>query len=221
MAAGLVGNVKPEFVMGTNVLAIKYKSGDPNQAALIANAFLASTIDGSVAMKAASADQTARWFAPQIEELRKDVEASRAALEAFQAKTNMVSPTEGGDSETGQYMAISQELSAARAQITTLQSRLASGSTDLSNDPADPDLQMLAILKEKLSSSQSAIEAAKGALGSNNPKMMAELANLASIRKQLGDATDDDAGPDRFPADRGSAGAKNIDRSARSALPPG
>ena len=60
--------------MGTNVLAIKYKSGDPNQAALIANAFLASTIDGSVAMKAAAADQTARWFAPQIEELRKDVE---------------------------------------------------------------------------------------------------------------------------------------------------
>jgi succinoglycan biosynthesis transport protein ExoP len=190
MASSLVKGVDPKFNMGTNVLAIKYKSGDPNQAALIANAFLASTIDGSVAMKAASADQTARWFAPQIEELRKDVEASRAALEAFQAKTNMVSPTEGGDSETGQYMAISQELSAARAQITTLQSRLASGSTDLSNDPADPDLQMLAILKEKLSSSQSAIEAAKGALGSNNPKMMAELANLASIRKQLGDATE-------------------------------
>ena len=138
MASSLVKGVDPKFNMGTNVLAIKYKSGDPNQAALIANAFLASTIDGSVAMKAASADQTARWFAPQIEELRKDVEASRAALEAFQAKTNMVSPTEGGDSETGQYMAISQELSAARAQITTLQSRLASGSTDLSNDPATP-----------------------------------------------------------------------------------
>jgi succinoglycan biosynthesis transport protein ExoP len=138
MASSLVKSVDPKFDLGTNVLAIKYKSGDPNQAALIANAFLASTIDGSVAMKAASADQTARWFAPQIEELRKDVETSRAALEAFQAKTNMVSTTEGGDSETGQYMAISHELSDARAQITTLQSRLASGSTDLSNDPATP-----------------------------------------------------------------------------------
>ena len=190
MASSLVKGVDPKFNMGTNVLAIKYKSGDPNQAALIANAFLASTIDGSVAMKAASADQTARWFAPQIEELRKDVETSRAALEAFQARTNMVSTTDGGDSETSQYMAISQQLSAARAQINTLQSRLASGSTDLSNDPADPDLQILATLKEKLSTSQSAIEAAKGMLGSNNPKMMAELANLASIRKQLGDATE-------------------------------
>ena len=96
MASSLVKNVDPKFTMGTDVLAIKYKSGDPNQSALIANAFLASTIDGSVAMKAAAADQTARWFAPQIEELRKDVEASRAALEAFQAQTNMVAPNDGG-----------------------------------------------------------------------------------------------------------------------------
>ena len=85
MASSLVKNVDPKFTMGTNVLSIKYKSGDPNQAALIANAFLAATIDGSVAMKAAAADQTARWFAPQLEELRKDVESARAALEAFQA----------------------------------------------------------------------------------------------------------------------------------------
>ena len=190
MASSLVKNVDPKFTMGTNVLAIKYKSGDPNQSALIANAFLASTIDGSVAMKAAAADQTARWFAPQIEELRKDVEQSRAALQAFQAQTNMVAPTEGGDSETSQYMAISQQLSAARAQVDTMQSRLMSGSTELSNDPSDPDLQILATLKEKLSTSQSAIEASKGVIGSNNPKMVSELANLASIRKQVGDATE-------------------------------
>jgi succinoglycan biosynthesis transport protein ExoP len=190
MASSLTKSVDPKFDMGTNVLEIKYKTSDPNQAALLANAFLASTIDGSVAMKAADADQTARWFAPQIEELRKDLEASRAALAAFQTQSNMVITTQGGDSETSQYMAISDQLSAARAQLNTLQSRLMSGSTDLSNDPADPDLQVLSTLKEKLSTSQTAIEAAKGILGSNNPKMMAELANVASIRKQIGDATD-------------------------------
>ena len=193
MASGLVKNVDPKFTMGTNVLAIKYKSGDPNQAALIANAFLAATIDGSVAMKAAAADQTARWFAPQLEELRKDVETARAALEAFQAQTNMVAPTDGGDSETSQYMAISQQLSTARAQLDTLQSRLTSGSTELSNDPSDPDLQILAALKEKLSTSETAIEASKGSLGSNNPKMMAEQANLASIRNQIGRSDGEDA----------------------------
>jgi succinoglycan biosynthesis transport protein ExoP len=190
MAASLVKNVDPKFNMGTNVLAIRYKSGDPNQAALIANAFLAATIDGSVAMKAAEADQTARWFAPQLDELRKELEDARMALQAFQAKANMVAPGVGGDRETSQYMAIAQELSTARAGLTALQSRLASNSTDLSNDPADPDLQILAGLKEKLSTAEAEVSASKGVFGANNPKMLAQQANLATLRKQVGDATE-------------------------------
>ena len=191
MAAGIIKGADPKFALGTNVLSIKYKSGDPNQAALIANAFLAATIDGTIAMKAAAADQTARWFAPQLEDLRKDVESARAALEEYQTQTNMVAPSAGGgDSETSQYMAITTELSTVRSSLTALQSRLASGSTDLSNDPSDPDLQILAGLKEKLSTSEANIASAKGTLGANNPKMVAEQANLASIRKQMADATE-------------------------------
>ena len=177
--------------MGTNVLTIKYKSSDPNQASLIANAFLAATIDGSVAMKAAEADQTARWFSPQLDELRKELDDARTALRAFQSKANMVAPTAGGrDKETSQYMAIGAELSNARAGLTALQSRLTSGSTDLSNDPSDPDLQMLSGLKEKLSSAEAELAAAKGVLGPNNPKMVAQQANMATVRKQMSDATD-------------------------------
>jgi polysaccharide biosynthesis transport protein len=190
MAASLIKNVDPKFGLGTNVLSIKFKSANPNQAAVIANAFLASTIDGSVAMKAAAADQTAQWFAPQIDELRKELDASRVALQNFQTQSNMVAPSAAGDSETSQYMALSEQLSSARAQLTTLESRLSSGSTDLSIDPADPDLQLLATLKEKLLSSQGTIETAKGLLGANNPKMVAEQANLTLVRKQLADATD-------------------------------
>ena len=103
----------------------------------------------------------------------------------------MVLPTAGGpDKETNQYMAIGSELSSARAGLTALQSRLTSGSTDLSNDPSDPDLQMLSGLKEKLSTAESELAAAKGALGPNNPKMMAQQANMATIHKQMGDATE-------------------------------
>jgi succinoglycan biosynthesis transport protein ExoP len=190
MASILLKNVDPKFNLGTNVLSIKYKSNDPNQAALIANAFLAATIDGTVAMKAAAADQTARWFAPQLEDLRKELDAARTALATFQAKANMVAPTTGGDSETSQYMAISGELSSATAALTAFQSRLESGSTELSNDPSDPDLQVLAGLKDRLSTTEAAIESAKGFLGANNPKMLADQANLASIRKQIAEATD-------------------------------
>lgn len=191
MAASLVKNVVPTFAMGTNVLSIKYKSGDPNQAALIANAFLAATIDQSVAMKASEAEQTARWFAPQLDELRKELEQARTALTAFQAKTNMVAPSAtGGDREMSQYMAIAQELSTAKASLTALQSRLSSGSTDLSNDPSDPDLQVLSGLKEKLSTAEAEIGAAKGQLGSKNPKMLAQAGNVATLHREIADATD-------------------------------
>ena len=189
MAVGLLKNLDAKFVNFTNVLSIKYKAADPNQAALVANAFLAATIDASIGMKAASADQTARWFAPQIESLRKELDEARSALEAFQARTNVVAPTTGADSETSTLMSITAELTNAKAGLSSLQSRLTSDATDLSTDPSDPDLQLLASLKEKLSSAETNLEAAKNSLGANNPKMVSEGANIVAIRKQITDAT--------------------------------
>ena len=87
-----IGNVVPGFINGTNVLEIKYKSADPNQAALLANTFLAATIDAAISMKAASGDQTARWFEPQLDNYRKDLQSARIALEQYQAKMNVISP---------------------------------------------------------------------------------------------------------------------------------
>jgi uncharacterized protein involved in exopolysaccharide biosynthesis len=172
------------------VLTIKYKTGDPNQAALIANAFLAATIDASVAMKAASGEQTAHWFDPQLEELRKEVGAAREALETFQRQTNVVAPTVGADTESSALSAINQELSNARGALTVMQTRLDSGATNLSMDPSDPDLQVLNGLKEKLSSALVAVDAVKSNLGANNPKMVAENANIVSLRRQIADATE-------------------------------
>ncbi len=190
MAERLLKNVDPKFNIGTNVLSIKYKTGDPNQAALIANAFLAATIDGTIAMKAAAGDQTARWFAPQLDEMRSELETARNALETYQRQTNLVAPTANVDTESSALMAISQDLSNNQAALTALQSRLASGSTNLATDPSDPDLQLLAGLKEKLLASQTTVEAVKNSLGAKNPKMVSEAANIASLRRQIADATD-------------------------------
>jgi polysaccharide biosynthesis transport protein len=190
MAESLLKNVDPKFNIGTNVLSIKYKTGDPNQAALIANTFLASTIDATIAMKAASGDQTARWFAPQLDDMRKELEVARAALENYQKETNLVAPTASSDTESNALAAISQELSSSRAGLTVMQSRLASGDTNLATDPSDPDLQSLATLKEKLLTAQTAVEAVKNSLGANNPRMVAEAASIAALKKQITDAAD-------------------------------
>ncbi len=191
MAATILKNVDPKFELGTNVLSIKYKASDPSQAALIANAFLAATIDASIAMKAAAGDQTARWFAPQLEDLRKDLQAARSTLEQFQTLTNVVAPTAiGGDAESAALNGVTQDLANNRALLTSLQSRLASGSTELANDPSDPDLQLINTLKEKISTAQADVEAVKNSIGANNPKMISATANLATMRRQLADATE-------------------------------
>jgi uncharacterized protein involved in exopolysaccharide biosynthesis len=191
MAETILGHVDPRFELGTNVLTIKYKASDPNQAALIANAFLAATIDASIVMKAAAGEQTARWFSPQLDDLRKELQASRTALEQFQARTNVVAPNAvGADSESAALAAVTNDLAAARGLLTSFQSRLNSGSTDLASDPADPDLQLINSLKEKVSTSQAEIDAVKNSLGANNPKMVAASANYATLRKQLSDAVE-------------------------------
>jgi succinoglycan biosynthesis transport protein ExoP len=190
MAGSIALGVDPGFALGTNVLTIKYKSADPNQAALLANTYLAATIDASIAMKAASGDQTARWFTPQLDDLRKDLLAARIALEQFQAKTNVVAPGAGADVESAGLLAITQDLSGNRAMLTALQSRLDSGSTDLANDPSDPDLQMINSLKERISSLEGEIEAGKSSLGPSNPKMVVASTNLAMMTKQLAEAKD-------------------------------
>ncbi len=189
-AAGLLKNVDAKFAFGTDVLSIKYKSGDPNQSALIANAFLAATIDASIAMKASSAEQTASWFTPQLDNLRKEFQKSRAALEDYQVRTNVVAPTGAEDTQTNELMAITRNLSSTKANLSMLQSRLSSGATDLSIDPSDPDLQVLAALKDKLSSMETSVASIKGSVGPNNPKMVAGAANIAAIRNQIAETTE-------------------------------
>lgn len=189
LAEAILKNVDPKFEIGTNVLSIKYKTNDPNQAALMANAFLASTIDATIAMKAAAGEQTARWFGPQLDDLRKDLQAARSTLAQFQRRTNVVAPsaTSGADSESAALASVTQDLASNRGLLTALQSRLASGSTDLANDPSDPDLQMISTLKEKIAGSQADFDGVKNSLGVNNPKMVAAAANMATMRKQLAD----------------------------------
>ena len=172
-----------------NVLNIKYKSNSAQRSALVANAFLAATIDAAIEIKAESGAQTARWFEPRIEALKKELTAARAALQEYQKQNSMLVPLASGDSENSQLMAATQNLFGAKATLTNLQSRYDSGSADLSNDPQDPDLQLLSNLKGKLSDVEAGFELQKSQLGANNPKVVASLASKQSLQNQMDEAT--------------------------------
>ena len=111
MASTISGNVVPGFAGGSSVLTIKYKSGDPNQAALMANAFLAAAVDATIAMKVAGAEQTAQWFAPQIEALHKEFEEARSNVEAYQRANGEL----GADTQGAALNAVTQQLLGAES----------------------------------------------------------------------------------------------------------
>ena len=187
MASSIIRNVAPNFLFGSSILSIKYKSGDPNQAATIANAYLAATIDATIAMKVESAEKTAHWFDPQIDAARKEFQAARDAYEAFQAKANL---TGNVDTTASALMAINNQLSGARAEVTALQSRLSSENTNINADPGDPDLQTLNELKTRASALQTELDVGKTSYGANNPKIVMGQASLNGLRKQIADATE-------------------------------
>ena len=116
IALGLMDSVKPDFILGSNVLTIKGRSNSALRSALIANAFLSATIDATIEMKAASSQQVARWFQPQMESLRADVVSARAALEKYQKETSTIVPSTPLDTGGSQLMSVTQELSTTSAQ---------------------------------------------------------------------------------------------------------
>ena len=70
----LLKSVEAKFTEGANVLSIKYKTRSPTQAALIANTFMAAFVDSAVDLKTTAAQQTARWFEPQMEKILGRIE---------------------------------------------------------------------------------------------------------------------------------------------------
>ena len=189
MAESILPNVVPEFIPFTNVLAIKYKSGDPNQAALLANAFLASTIDASIAMKAASANQTASWFAPADRRPSQGVEPGARRSRGFPV------PDEYGradnrrrcrdrcahvDIGTVDQCAGRTERPAESVEERcdrSLHGPIGSGSSTARRVEGETDRRAKPMIT------------AKNAIGANNPKMVGASASITAIQKQIVEAT--------------------------------
>ncbi len=177
-----------KFGLGTNVLTITYRSQSPIQGALIANTFMSAFIDAAVEMKVSSAQQTAQWFSPQMDKLRADLAAARDKLSEFQRETKLLAPSSSGDSENSQLMAVTNDLSSAKATRSALESQLQALSdegTAESGDSSDPDSQLLNSLKTKLASVTADIGRLQIEVGANNPKLLALRATLRSLQDQI------------------------------------
>lgn len=182
----LLKNVEARFAEGANVLSIKYKTRSPTQAALIANTFMSAFVDTAVEMKTASAQQTARWFEPQMEKIQAELKIARDKLAKFQRENNLVAVKDGNDSESSQLSAVTSELSNARSQLVLLQSQTGDvGATARKNLSLLPDSPTLVTIKGNLATVTAEISKLRGEIGDNNPKLVNLLATKRSLESQI------------------------------------
>lgn len=182
----LLKNVEAKFPEGANVLSIKYKTRSPTQAALIANTFMSAFVDNAVELKTAAAQQTARWFEPQMEKIQAELKIARDKLAKFQRENNLVAVKDNNDSENSQLVAVTNELSSARSQLLLLQSQTGDApSTARKSLSILPDSPNLVAIKGNLATVNAEIGKLRGEVGENNPKLVNMLATKRSLESQI------------------------------------
>ena len=82
--------------MGTNVLSIKYKSNNAQSVRSGRQRISLRDDRRDDSHEGGLRGPKSRWFAPQLDDLRKELQMARNALEQFQSRTNVVAPTASG-----------------------------------------------------------------------------------------------------------------------------
>lgn len=181
----LLKNVDAKFSEGSNVMTLKYKARSPVQAALIANTFMSAFVDNAVEMKTSAAQQTARWFEPQMEKIQAELRTAREKLSKFQRENNLMAVRDGNDSENSQLVAVTNELSGAKSQLLLLQSQTEPGGNAQKNLSLLPDSPTLIAIKGNLATVTAEISKLRGEVGENNPRLVNLLATKRSLESQI------------------------------------
>lgn len=122
-------DVKPS--RESNVINITYKSGEPQFAAVIANAFAQAYIDTNVELRVDPAKQYAGWFDQRTKGLRDQLEAAQTRLSQFQRENGIINADERLDVENARLQELSSQLVAMQALRAETSSRQAqAGNTE-------------------------------------------------------------------------------------------
>jgi polysaccharide biosynthesis transport protein len=145
----------------TRAVEILYTSTDAKFAATFANTVASEFIDSSMEEHLNKSRQTERWLSAQLEDMRKRLQQSEAALQAYARSSGLLFATTSGDSPGNSDISGSKlsqlqaELSAAQNDRVSAQSHY---ETALSAKPADlPDVlndMLLRSLQDKLTDLQ-------------------------------------------------------------------
>jgi len=175
----------------SNILIVKYSSGDPKKAADIVNGFAKAYLDYSLELRVEPSREAASWFDEQVKALRADATNAQAKLTAYQKQKGISGADERMDVEYTRLAELTGELGRARAGTLDAQTRYKQAQ-DLSKDgvslEAFPEVLAngyIITVKGALQGAEARLKEQSEIYGPNHPSLQRTAAEVASLRERL------------------------------------
>ena len=168
----------------TNVLAVSYKSADPDYAARMATAFAQAYVQTQLQLRIDPARVYSQWFETQIADARRRLETAQRRLTRMQQARGLVGAGRF-DIEQSHLTELSAQLSGAEADAA--QARARAGS----NVGSSSDAQMSGVvqgLDSQIAGRSAQLQQLRQTLGPNHPDVLAAQAELGQLRNSRGQA---------------------------------
>ena len=116
-------NLTVELSRDSRVIQVGYKAVDPENAAVMANAYAQAFIATTLELSMDPARRSAEWFNEQLKVLRKRLEDAQARLTSFQQEKGIVVLDERLGTETARLNELAKKYVAAQAETYDVKSR--------------------------------------------------------------------------------------------------
>lgn len=166
----------------SNVIAIAFRSGNPDFAAAAANAYAQAYIDTVIEMKVEPARQYAAWFEGQAKELRQSVEDAHTRLAKYQQSKGIVERQEQLDFESAKLRELSSQLTIVQALTNDSRSKQRSGAETLPEIMGNP---VITGLKSDIARREATLQETAVNLGKNHPQYQRMESEIASLKQKL------------------------------------
>ncbi|HEY6458480.1 MAG TPA: polysaccharide biosynthesis tyrosine autokinase [Steroidobacteraceae bacterium] len=184
-----------EPVRDTQLVLVQFDSADPNLAARVSDAHAKAYINSTLDAHANATKSAAEWLATRVDGLRKDLQASEAALQTYREQEQIVDvsgikalPAAEISDLSSRLLQARQEL--ASAQIAYLQVTPAAGEgANLLGVPALLADEGVRRAREDQANAQQAVAELEKRYGPASPKMIAAQSQLAEATKNLNNQT--------------------------------
>lgn len=171
----IINNTSAKLVSGSNILAIQYVTGNPDQARQIVAALRDAYLDSTLQFKVDTASRTGDWYLQQADKARQELNEAEGTLSKYMQENGIVAQN-GMDSEQAKLESLRGSLSSARSS----QAQAETGSTvRLAADPVVDNLRM------QLASVEDELALAATRLGPEHPQYKAILARRDTVLKQI------------------------------------